>query len=187
MKNKVQKYKALRITVSVFWWCLLALLFLLLVNVFGAKMRGKVPSVFGYSVLNIVSGSMEDEIPKDSYILVKRVGADEIKVNDVICFYSTDPQIYGMPNTHRVVKDPILKDGKYEFVTKGDANPSEDKVTAEGDRLIGVYVKTLDGLTSFSASLKGNLMLFIFIGIAVATTAMMTYTIVIAKSPKNKE
>lgn len=150
-------------------------------------MRGKVPSVFGYSVLNIVSGSMEDEIPKDSYILVKRVGADEIKVNDVICFYSTDPQIYGMPNTHRVVKDPILKDGKYEFVTKGDANPSEDKVTAEGDRLIGVYVKTLDGLTSFSASLKGNLMLFIFIGIAVATTAMMTYTIVIAKSPKNKE
>lgn len=187
LKNKIQKYKALRVTVSICWWCLLVLLFLLLINIIGAKMRGKVPSVFGYSILNIVSGSMEDEIPQDSYILIKRVPAEEIKVDDIICFYSTDPQIYGMPNTHRVVKDPILKDGKYEFVTKGDANSSEDKVTAEGDRLIGVYVKTLDGLTSFSAFLKGNLMLFVFIGIAVSTIAMMAYTIVIVKSPKNKE
>ena len=150
-------------------------------------MQGKVPSVFGYSVLNIVSGSMEEEIPKNSYILVKQVPPSQVKVNDVICFYSTDPRIYGMPNTHRVVKEPILKDGKYEFVTQGDANPMEDTVTAKGDRLIGVYVKTLDGLTSFSASLQGNMMLFISIGIAVSIIGMMTYAVVIGKSHGNKE
>ena len=185
MKNKAQKYKALRVTASVLWWCLVALLFLLLVNVFGAKIQGKVPSVFGYSVLNVVSGSMEDEIPRNSYILVKRVSPDEVKVNDVICFYSTDPQIYGMPNTHRVVKDPILKDGKYEFVTKGDANSIEDSETAKGDRLIGVYVKTLDTLSSFSKSLGTNTMLFVFIGMTASIIGMMAYTVVIIKSPKN--
>ena len=169
------------------WWCFLASLLLLLINIFGAKMLGRVPNAFGYSVLNIVSGSMEDEIPRDSYILVKQVSPQEVKVNDIICFYSTDPQIYGMPNTHRVVKEPILKDGKYEFVTKGDANAIEDEQTAKGDRLIGVYVKTLDGLSAFSNSLKGNMMLFVFIGITVSMIGMMTYVIVIIKSPKNRK
>ena len=148
-KNKFVKNAA-----AALWWVAIILLALILFNVVGAKMRGEVPSVFGYSVVNIISGSMEDEIPKDSYILIKKVDASQIKKDDIICFYSTDPAIYGMPNTHRVVEDPIISDTGIEFVTKGDANPVKDKVNAQGDRLVGIYVKTLDWLTSFSASLS---------------------------------
>ena len=162
---------------SVLWWCAVAILALILVNVLSAKASGRVPAVFGYSVLNIVSGSMEDEIPEGSYVLVKRVEPEDIKEGDIISFYSTDPNIYGMPNTHRVVE--VRGDGsELEFVTKGDANPQEDAVRARADRVIGVYVITLRGLTAFSDTLRGGGMLFMLIGLEVGIGALVLYGII---------
>ena len=163
------------------WWCALALLAILLVNIIGAKLAGKVPSVFGYSVMNIISGSMEDEIPKDSYILIKRQDAESVKKNDIICFYSSDPKIYGMPNTHRVVEDPIITDEGIEFITRGDANEINDKVTAKGDRLIGVYVKRLDTLTAFVNLLQGKTLIIVIICLQIAMFSMFAYTYYTAK------
>ena len=82
MKAKV--YKILKYTAKVSWWCVVVALAILLVNIFGAKIKGRVPSVFGYSVMNIISSSMEDEIPKDSYILIKKVAPEEVKIDDII-------------------------------------------------------------------------------------------------------
>ena len=182
-EQKTKTVKAVKRTLSALWWVFVILLFALLISVIGAKLSGKVPSVFGYSVMNIISGSMEDEIPKDSYILIKRVDAEEIECGDVICFYSSDPKIYGMPNTHRVVEDPIVTESGIEFITRGDANPINDSVTAKGDRLIGVHVKNLDGLTAFSNALKGNLLLIVIIGLQLCITAMVVY---VAVTTKNK-
>ena len=181
-EQKTKTVKAVKRTLSALWWLFVVLLFALLINIIGAKLSGKVPSVFGYSVMNIISGSMEDEIPKDSYILIKKVDAEEIERGDVICFYSSDPKIYGMPNTHRVVEEPIVTEHGIEFVTKGDANPINDTVNARGDRLIGVHVKNLSGLTAFSNALKGNLLLFVIIGLQLCITAMVVYVAVNAKS-----
>ena len=82
---------AVKISLGVIWWLFVSLLVIILINIFSAKMSGRVPSVFGYSVMNIVSGSMEDEIPKDSYILIKRIDPAEVKKDDIICFYSIIP------------------------------------------------------------------------------------------------
>ena len=180
-EKKTKKKSALGITLSALWWSAVVLLALLLVNILGAKMTGNVPSVFGYSIMNIVSGSMEDEIPKGSYILIKKIDPEDVKREDVICFYSTDPTIYGMPNTHRVVEDPIKTDSGYEFVTRGDANHQNDKVNAEGDRLIGIYVKNLDGLTSFSEFLSGNTIVFVIIGLQFAIVAVVAYNMIVLK------
>lgn len=185
--NQNSKKSVLSIILSAVWWCAVAILFLLLANVIGAKMKGKVPSVFGYSVVNIVSGSMEDEIPQGSYILIKRVAPEEVKRGDIICFYSTDPAIYGMPNTHRVVEDPISVNGAIEFVTQGDANPVPDKQTAKGDMLIGVYVNRLDALNSFSKAIEGNTLLIVFIVIQVCLIGMAAYSIVLIKTRKEDE
>ena len=174
-------FNVLRIVASVAWWSVLILLFALLVNIFAAKMMGKVPTVFGYSIMNIVSGSMEDEIPRGSYILIKKTDAEKIKKDDIICFYSTDQTIYGMPNTHRVVEDPIVTEDGIEFVTKGDANPTHDRETAKSDRIIGVYVKTLDGFTGFLNSLGKSTVLTISSCILLLTTAMIAYTAIIRK------
>ena len=183
---KIKIKKAVKITSSAAWWCLMALLFALIVNIIGAKMAGKVPSVCGYSIMHIVSGSMEDEIPQGSYVLIKRISPEKVKIDDVICFYSDDPAIYGLPNTHRVIKDPIRVGEGFEFVTKGDANPAEDHVTAKGDRLIGVYVDTIDTLTVISSAMSNNILLVVFIVLQLSIIGMVVYaTVLIKKSKKN--
>ena len=53
-------FRVVKAVLSAIWWAALILLAVLLVNIIGAKMRGEVPRVFGYSVMNIVSGSMDD-------------------------------------------------------------------------------------------------------------------------------
>jgi signal peptidase len=185
-ERKASILKAAKFTAHALWWCVLVLLFVLLVNIFSSKITGKVPDVFGYSVMNIVSGSMEDEIPKDSYILIKKCSPEEVKKDDVICFYSSESQIYGIPNTHRVVEDPIINsDGSIEFVTRGDACVANDEVTAKGGRLIGVYVRRLDALTSFSNALKQNTLIFVIIGLQISLVAMAVYTVVVLKNKKN--
>ena len=188
----IEKSKAIAITkrvLSALWWVALVLLASLLVSIFSAKMRGEVPKVFGYSIMNIVSGSMGEEIPAGSYILIKDTDPSDIKINDVICFYSDDPTIKGYPNTHRVVKEPIVNpDGSIEFVTRGDANLKDDDYTAKGDRLIGRYVKTLDVFGRFIRWFSGSGMLFVMIPLFLLSVGMMAYTAVIkAKSDASLE
>ena len=155
--------KRVKKLLSTLWWIALILLALTMFNIIGAKMQGRVPRIFGYSVINIISGSMGDTIPEGSYILVQAVDPEEIEKDDIICFYSSDPAIYGIPNTHRVVEEPILTDTSIEFVTMGDANSGPDKYTAKGENLIGRYVKTMDSLNAFVALLdKGSMTVIIF-------------------------
>jgi signal peptidase len=144
-------------------------------------MQGKVPQIFGYSVVNIISGSMEDTIPEGSYILVKKVSPEEVNIEDIICFYSSDPSISGLPNTHRVVKDPIITDNGIDYVTMGDANASEDKYTAKGEDLIGRYVKPLDGLGAFVSMLDGGGMTVLFVALQLMVLAMVISTFLRAR------
>ena len=113
--------------------------------------------------------------------------ASEIKRGDVICFYSTDPQIYGMPNTHRVVEDPIVTENGIEFVTRGDANRVNDKETAKSERLIGVYVKGLDGLTAFTNAISGRGMFFLIIGLQFCIIPMIVYSVVKEKRKQSTD
>ncbi|MBQ8719494.1 MAG: signal peptidase I [Clostridia bacterium] len=180
MINKLKIVKITKCVLSALWWAALVLLAMLLVNIIGAKMRGEVPRVFGYSIMNIVSGSMEEKIPAGSYILIESVDPADVKVDDIICFYSDDPSIKGYPNTHRVVADPIVNsDGSFEFVTRGDANLKNDDYTAKGDRLIGRYVRTLDGFGSFVSWLTGKGMIFVMIALFALTVGMSAYTVVV--------
>ena len=185
MKSKY--VKALKYVLKGSWWCVVIALGFLLVNIFGAKINGRVPSVFGYSVINIISSSMEDEIPTGSYILIKRTDPEDVKKDDVICFYSRDPQIYGIPNTHRVIEDPIITENGIEFVTKGDANPGPDPVNARGEDLIGVYVEGLEGITDFSNSLDGNTLIIILIILQMGIGAMVVYTVIASRNKGEDE
>ncbi len=170
---------------SAAWWILVILLFVLLITVLGAKMRGEVPKIFGYSVMRIVTGSMEDTIETGTYILVKDTDPEDIDIGNIISFYSEEEVIYGLPNTHRV-QDIIRTDEGLEFVTKGDANPSNDAVNAKEDRVIGVYVRSLDFLGDFADFLNGGGIPAIMTGLLVATAGMMAYAVFI-KAKRNDE
>ncbi len=177
MKEK-GRTKIIKRALAIAWWTVIVLLALCIVKIVSAKVKGKVPKLFGYSILRIVSGSMETEIPEGSYILVKEVAAKDIETGDVICFYSTDPQIFGMPNTHRVV-ETIEGEAGIEFVTKGDANLLNDKTNAHERHLVGRYEKTLTGLTAFARFLDGKGMFVLLIAVQFAACSIAVYTFVV--------
>ena len=126
---------------------------------------GKTASIFGYSVLKVVSGSMEPSIHEGDYIYIKRTDTDSLKAGDIISFYSQDDSIKGEINTHRI--SAVLSDGT--FVTKGDANKIEDSVTVQ--KYYG-KLRFFKWLGSF-ASTKKLLILFVII----PTVCMAVYEV----------
>lgn len=149
------------------------------------KMNNKVPSFMGYSILYVSTGSMEPTYPVGSCLLAKKTDAAKLAVDDIICFYSKDEQIDGLPNTHRIVSIS-QKDGKYTFRTKGDANESEDRVAVGEDQLIGkiqTRVKILEKIRSFMMSIA-----FYVIFILLPLAAIMVGEIIsIIKGYKESE
>lgn len=91
-----------------------------------------------FSLYNIATGSMEPNIKVDDVIVNIRVKSPEsIKVGDVITFNSTSSISKGLTVTHRVINIIKNDDGTYEYVTKGDSNPSADSATAKYEDVIG--------------------------------------------------
>ena len=184
MTSKVKKI--IDRIVSITWWTLLVALFLLVFGIVSAKAKGKVPKVFGYSVVTIITPSMGEEIPVGSYVLIKAVDPEDVRENDIICFYSDDPAIKGSPNIHRVVKPPIEVGDGYEYVTKGDANPSEDSVTAKSDKLIGKYVDRMYWLENLSNSVNSSGMMT-FVMVLFVLSMGMIVAVVMLKSKETPE
>ena len=169
---------------SALWYVFLGFMFLVLVSIFISRMQGDVPRVFGFSIMKISSGSMEDTIPTGAHILIKKTAPEDIKKDDIICFYSEDPKIYGYPNTHRVVEDPIKTGSGYEYVTQGDFNPLKDEVTAKGDKLIGKYVMTLTILTVITDFFTTKFMLVCMVTVQLACICLFMFTYTASEKQK---
>ena len=97
---------------------------------------GEAPSIAGYTLFRITTGSMEPTYPVDTLILVKKTDPSQIQKGDVISFYSSDPALGGAVNTHRVTG--VQTDGTHwSYKTKGDANNIEDAYGTSETALIG--------------------------------------------------
>ena len=164
---------------SITWWVVLLMLFSLIVGIISAKMNGEVPKLFGRSVVKVISPSMGEEIPVGSYVIIKEIKPEDVKEGDIICFYSDDPSIKGYPNLHRVIQAPIQVGDKYEYVTKGDGNSHPDSVTAKSDKLIGKYVRTMDGLTNLTDAASSQGMLIFVLILSVLSVGMVAAVVVI--------
>lgn len=99
------------------------------------NVRGKPVSVFGYSILKVMTGSMEPTLGTGEYIIVKKTPVSDLAVGDIITFYTEDPEIRGLLVTHRILA--INPDGT--MVSKGDANPVEDYVAVAPDKILGRF------------------------------------------------
>ncbi len=105
---------------------------------------GKVPSVFGFSVLQVKTGSMLPEYEIGTVVVTKKVDVNDLKVGDVISFYSMDQDISGEVNTHRIVKiEHGGDDNAPYFTTKGDNNSDVDKVKVWPSQIVGKVVYNL--------------------------------------------
>lgn len=119
---------------------------LVLVNVVMTR-SGEAPQILGYSMFRVMSGSMEPALPVNAVVVVKRTPAEELAVGDVISFYSQDPQLDGMVNTHRITAIE-QEGGDLAFSTKGDANVIQDELQVFPAQIIGkvVYCSAFLGL-----------------------------------------
>lgn len=97
---------------------------------------GEVPRVMGFSLLRVLTDSMEPEIPAQSMLLVKEVDPQTLEIGDVITFFSSAPTLSGVLNTHRIVRIETPH-SNLQFVTKGDANESEDPQLVPASQVVG--------------------------------------------------
>lgn len=88
-----------------------------------------VPRFLGYEIYNVVSGSMEPEIPVGSVVYVKAEQPEMISEGEIIAFWSNETTVI-----HRVVRNQTVEG---IFITKGDANAGEDMNDVPYDAVIG--------------------------------------------------
>lgn len=141
-KNKV--FRIIKLIKNIICWTLIAVLVFTLVVFFMSRINGSTPSVFGYSIFRVSSGSMEPELMVGDIILDKEVdNPEDLKVGDVITFKSSD---YGdLLVTHKVIKAPYEENGKLMLQTKGIANEVEDKPISI-DNVKGIMICKVDYL-----------------------------------------
>lgn len=106
---------------------------LMLLTVIAAAVPLTIPRYMGYEIFNVVSGSMEPQIPVGSVIYVKAIDPVDVEKGDIIAFESGDSIIM-----HRVVQNKMVEG---TFVTKGDANQMEDINDIPYASLVGIVVR----------------------------------------------
>lgn len=107
--------------------------------------NGEVPNVFGFSVMRVETGSMEPELETGCIVVAKKTDQQDLKVGDIISFYSTDPDpfINGQVETHRIVEQHYLLNNEREYITKGDANQKDDEYPVLYKNIIGKVIFNL--------------------------------------------
>ena len=110
------------------------------------------PSVFGITPMVVQSGSMsgnaEDHIEVGDLIFTVKPDTAELKKGDIISYMEGDIAV-----THRIIDINIDSDGKRSFITKGDANNTEDPAVAE-DAVFGLYKGRIAKLGDFAMFLQ---------------------------------
>lgn len=124
--------KALKICGKVFSGIIMALLVLVIIfNVSNLVLRKTTnelqPRIFGYSSAVILSGSMEPTISVNDIVIYKE--KETYEVGDIVIFANADRDDC---TTHRIVG--VAEEG---FITKGDANNTEDMFRIRNEDIFG--------------------------------------------------
>ena len=122
-------------------------------------LKNELVTLFGYSYLEVISGSMEPTISIGDIIIIDTKDND-YKVNDIVTF----KDVNGSFVTHKIV-DKTDKG----FITKGDANNTIDQDYIASKDIIGTYRFKFSHFGVIIASFKNpiTLLAILIIGIIV--------------------
>lgn len=135
----------------------------------------EVPSFWGWKPFIVLSGSMETQISPGDVVIVKETDAENLKKGDIIAFKDGDVVI-----THRI-DEVVEKDGKKEYVTKGDNNTTKD---------VGyVLPEQVEGVFKLKIARLGNLAMFVQTpaGMIVCLSIPIIIIILLQSSDSRKE
>ena len=99
-----------------------------------AEKKGQNPP---FGLYTIISPSMSPNIKVYDVVFVKKTDPKELKINDVITFYSTNSFFGNTPITHRIVELLEVPDVGTVYRVKGDANQSADNEKVYPSNIIG--------------------------------------------------
>ena len=129
---------------------------ILLLGVIALAAPLAVPRIMGCEVYEVISGSMEPEIPMGSVIYVEPCDPMTVEQDEVIAFLRDEAVV-----AHRVVHNSTTMG---EFVTKGDANNVEDPDPVPYDAVVGRVTTSIPFVGQFMsiyASTAGKIYLLL--------------------------
>ena len=119
----------------------------------------EIPDFFGIKPFIVVTGSMEGTIDGGDFIITKVVDPETLEVGDIIS-YSIDTSVI----THRII-EKTEADGQPAFITKGDANNTEDQDPVIFDQIESIYLFRIAGLGNVAMFMQTPVGMLVFIGI----------------------
>lgn len=125
----------IKISGNIMFYMFFTLLLTIIFVTARAKAINKVPTLFGYKAFTVLTGSMSPTIEVGSLIIVKESEAYDIHENDIITYRN---ETVNSVTTHRVIE--VNHDNGVKFITKGDANNSQDRKEIDFDLLEGKVV-----------------------------------------------
>ena len=146
-----------------FYTAILIILFTVLT--YNSK-NGTPKMLLGYSYFTVLTSSMQNEIPKGSFILVKETESHKLKVGDNIT-YMRDANT---SVTHQIINiyENYQKSGSRGFQTKGVNNANPDKDIVYEENIVGKVIVTLPGVGAAISYLGANIyIIFIIFGLFV--------------------
>lgn len=126
-----------------------------------------IPSVKGYSPFSIQSNSMKPTLSKGDLIITNNnINVNDLKVNDIISFYSYEKGV-NIIKTHRIV-NITNENNVLLFETKGDNNDVNDNVFITDIDIIGKLVYRVPLLGNIIDFFKNKWVFFFIILIPLA-------------------
>lgn len=122
---------------------LLVLIVAVVIVVFISRATGNSPSVFGYHIFRVSTGSMEPTLSVGDVILVKEVSAQDIKKDDIITYKGLRGDLAGKMITHMVVTEPYEQNGVIHYQTQGIAPGATLDPEITFDQVLGKYQSKL--------------------------------------------
>lgn len=147
-ENKENKVlRTIRLIKNIIFAVILITLVGIIVLTVVTRISGKTPSIMGYTMYRVSSGSMTPTLKVGDIILCRECDPMTLQQGDIITYDGRVGQFAGMRVTHRVVKPPYKENGNYYLITKGDDNPTEDSPVELGD-VKGIFIQKVDLLRS---------------------------------------
>ena len=154
----------------------------LIVIIKGAINPDRPPSAFGFTSMIVLSGSMSgdapDHIEVGDMIVTRSADPKTLEVGDVITFMEEGTTAV----THRIIG--INEDGS--FITKGDANNTEDRIPVQHEQIIGKFMFRIPKLGDIAMFAQTPLGMLIFIGLPLAAYIILDL-VMRARQNKNKK
>jgi len=131
------------------------------------------PRMFmGYSYFTVLTPSMQNEIPKGSFILVKETKSQDLNIGDNITFMKDANNSV----THKIVDiyENYENSGARGFQTKGVNNLNPDKNIVYEANVIGKVILVLPAVGAAISYIRANIyIVFIFFGLCILLSFLL--------------